>query len=153
VASNRRAHASADRRRIPRGGRRDYDRAGRHPTVLVADSYEDARSPIARYLDRFGFDVLEASSAGEAADLLARRRPQAMLSGLQGAEADQLYELLAARPPHVPPIVILMLSSGDDARPPQATGTLAKPFSLRPMLEKLRRELRAHPLEDLPGRP
>lgn len=132
---------------VPRGGRREYDRDGRHPTVLVADSYEDARSPIARYLDRCHFDVVEATSAAEAADLIARRRPHALLSGLQGVDASRLYATLSGDPAIVPKIVIVMLSGGDESIPAQATGVLAKPFSLRPMVDELRRGLRSLPAE------
>jgi DNA-binding NtrC family response regulator len=141
VSTDRRAVTAPDRRRFPRGGRRSADRPGRHPTVLVADSYEDARSPIARYLDRYGFDVVEATSAREASDLITARRPTAVLSGLQGDEARELYDCLSATAPGVPPVVIVMVSGGDETIPSQATGILAKPFSLRPMLDELRREL------------
>jgi DNA-binding response OmpR family regulator len=119
--------------------------------VLVADSYEDARSPIARYLGRYGFDVIEAASAEQAAALIAMRRPHALLSGLQGVEAARLYETLSAAPAAAPPVVIVMLSGGDETIPAQATGVLAKPFSLRPMLDELRRELRGRPHPAVPG--
>jgi DNA-binding response OmpR family regulator len=113
--------------------------------VLIADSYDDARSPIARYLDRYGFDVIEAASADEAARRIAERRPHAVLSGLQGDEAGRLHLRLSdpALPP--PPIVIVMISGGDESIPAEVTGVLEKPFSLRPMLDELRRELRRHP--------
>lgn len=153
MSSDRRVTASSDRRSLPRGGRRDYDRPGRCPTILVADSYEDARSPIARYLERYGFDVAEAGSADEAASLIAERHPHAVLSGLQGFEAERLSRILSGTPAYTPPIVIVMLSGGDESIPTQATGVLAKPFSLRPMLDKLRRELRGRPLEGARGGP
>ena len=147
----RRAIVSSDRRRVPRGGRRRSDQPGRWPTILVADSYEDARSPIARYLDRYGFDVIEAGSAEQAATLIAERRPQAVLSGLQGVEADRLQMMLSDVATHTPPVVIVMLSGGDESIPAEATGVLAKPFSLRPMLDELRRELRKHAVEGAAG--
>ena len=62
MAIERQRGARPDRRRVPRGGRRTTDRTGLHPTILVADSYEGARRPCARYLDRFHFQVVEAST-------------------------------------------------------------------------------------------
>lgn len=124
------------------------DRAGRHPIVLVADSYEDARSPIVRYLDRFGFDVVEANTADEAAALIGQRRPLAVLSGLRGSETARLFEILSD-PVEAPKILIVMLSGNDETVPVGATAVLTKPFSLRPMLDELRHALResvAHPL-------
>ncbi len=144
MESERRSTDVPDRRRVPRGGRRLNDPSGAHPAIVIADSYEDARSPIARYLGRYGFDVIEAGSAESAAELMALRRPQVLLSGLQGVEAARLYEILAGGPPVAPPIVIVMLSGGDESVPAQATGVLVKPFSLRPMLDELRRMLRGH---------
>jgi CheY-like chemotaxis protein len=111
--------------------------------VLVADSYEDARSPIVRYLERYGFEVVEAASADEAADLIRTRKPQAVLSGLHGAESTRFQEILAADGISGPRIVIAMLSGGEESIPSHATGVLTKPFSLRPMLDELRRELQA----------
>jgi DNA-binding response OmpR family regulator len=150
LSDERRFTAYPDRRRVPRGGRRKYDRPGRSPMVLVADSYEDARSPIVRYLDRCGFDVIEAASAQEAAEVIESRQPQAVLSGLHGLEASRFYEILAERVAN-PRIVIVMLSSGDESIPTQATGVLTKPFSLRPMLDELRRQLRVHAAERAVG--
>jgi DNA-binding response OmpR family regulator len=141
VADQNRRIEGPDRRQAPRGGRRASDRAGRHPIVLVADEYADARSPIARYLDRYGFEVLEASTASEAARLVERHQPHAILSGLQGRSAMAFYDSLAVVGP--PRRVMIVLTSGvDDPVPPEASAVMAKPFSLRPMLEELRRELR-----------
>jgi DNA-binding response OmpR family regulator len=140
--SERRFTASPDRRRVARGGRRDSDRAGRFPTILVADQYEDARSPIARYLLRYGFEVLEAANAAEASTMAEAHRPQVILSGLSGSDATAFYESLAA-PDAESRIVIVLLSGMDQPVPPQATGAIAKPFSLRPMLETVRQGLRS----------
>ena len=140
---DRRFVAAPDRRRVTRGGRRDSDRPGRHPIVLLADSYEDARAPVARYLDRFGFDVREATSAEEAVDALALHRPHVVLSGLRGLQSDVLFGALATSGLGRPSVVMVLLSATDDPVPAQATGVMTKPFSLRPLLEELRREIRA----------
>ena len=111
--------------------------------ILLADSYEDARSPVARYLDRFGFDVREATTADEAVAALDRDRPEVVLSGLRGTEAAVLFDALSARGTTAPRVVMVLLSANDDPVPPVATGFMSKPFSLRPMLDELRREIRA----------
>jgi DNA-binding NtrC family response regulator len=140
---DRRLVVAPDRRRAARGGRRESDRPGRHPVILLADSYEDARSPVARYLDRFGFDVREATTADEAVAALDRDQPEVLLSGLRGADAAVLFDALSARGPGAPRVIMVLLSANDDPVPPVATGVMSKPFSLRPMLDELRREIRA----------
>lgn len=130
-----------DRRQTPRGGRRAEDVSGRHPIVLIADQYEDARTPIARYLDRYGFEVLEAGSGSQATDLVARHHPHVILSGLQGDDAAAFYHSIAGGGP-ARRVMIVLTSGVNDAIPPEATAVMAKPFSLRPMLEEVRRELR-----------
>jgi CheY-like chemotaxis protein len=139
---NRRLTVLPDRRRFARGGRRDSDRPGRHPTVLVADAYDDARVPIARYLDRFGFHVVEATNASEAVDLMNLHRPLLVLSGLLGAQAALFYGQLSGPPALMPSVVIILTSSIDDPVPKEATGVLTKPFLLRAMLDVLRQEMR-----------
>jgi CheY-like chemotaxis protein len=133
----------ADRRRFARGGRRESDCSGRHPTVLVADAYDNARVPIARYLNRFGFHVVEASNASEAVVLMNLHRPLVILSGLLGAEGALFHSQLSSVPTAVPSVVIVLTSSLDDPVPTDATGVLTKPFLLRAMLDELRREVRA----------
>jgi DNA-binding response OmpR family regulator len=140
---DRRLVVAPDRRRAARGGRRQSDRAGRHPVVLLADGYEDARSPVARYLDRFGFDVREATTADEAVAALDRHRPEVVLSGLRGADAAVLFNALSGTTGTSPRVVMVLLSANDDPVPSTATGVMTKPFSLRPMLDELRREIRA----------
>jgi DNA-binding response OmpR family regulator len=140
---DRRLVVAPDRRRAPRGGRRQSDRPGRHPVVLLADGYQDARSPVARYLDRFGFDVREATTAEEAVAALDRHQPEVLLSGLRGADAVALFDALSGRAGTAPRVVMVLLSASDDPVPPAATGVMTKPFSLRPMLDELRREIRA----------
>jgi DNA-binding response OmpR family regulator len=140
---DRRLVVGPDRRRAARGGRRQSDRPGRHPVVLLADGYEDARSPVARYLDRFGFDVREATTADEAVAALDRHRPEVVLCGLRGADATVLFDALSETTGTAPRVVMVLLSASDDPVPSNATGVMTKPFSLRPMLDELRREIRA----------
>lgn len=141
MSEQERRGAGPDRRQTPRGGRRAADPSGRHPIVLIADQYEDARTPIARYLDRYGFEVLEAGSGSQATDLVARHQPHVILSGLQGDDATAFYHSIAGGG-SARRVMIVLTSGVNDAIPPEATAVMAKPFSLRPMLEELRRELR-----------
>src|SRR5579862_1409260 len=69
-----------DRRRVPRGGRRPYDRPGRYPAVLLADSYEGARRPCARYLHRLNFDVSEADTGEQALARILEAPPRLVLT-------------------------------------------------------------------------
>ena len=69
-APNRRVGRPVDRRSVPRGGRRETDRSGRHPNVLVADSYEGARVPC----------VTTVSGAAAAVHAIANARAEATLS-------------------------------------------------------------------------
>jgi len=141
---DRRIPLRADRRHGPRGGRRESDVAGRDPVVLLADAYHDARTPVARYLDRYGFEVLEVSTAAEAVEILERRQPRAVISGLHGLEAAMLHRHIAAST--IPsPVVIALISSPEDHVPAHVRTVLEKPFLLRTMLEELRRELKQLP--------
>lgn len=109
----------------------------------MADAYDDARVPVARYLDRFGFRVLEAANVSDAVDLLTRHHPVVILSGLRGAQAALFYDRLSDATELAPSVVVVLVSSIDDPVPADATGVLTKPFSLRAMLDELRREMRA----------
>lgn len=111
--------------------------------MLLADGYEDARSPVARYLDRFGFDVREATTADEAVAALDLHQPEVILSGLRGTDAAVFFDALNGRTDGAPRVVMVLLSANDDPVPSIATGVMTKPFSLRPMLDELRREIRA----------
>src|SRR3954465_12493565 len=77
-SSNRRV--DQDRRRGGGGAPRATDRPGRYPPVLVADSYEGARRPCARYLDRLNFEVIEAADGDEALARIVATPPHVILA-------------------------------------------------------------------------
>ncbi|HZR23987.1 MAG TPA: response regulator [Vicinamibacterales bacterium] len=135
-----------DRRRVPRGGRRPYDRAGCHPPVLVADGYEGARTPAARYLSRFRFDVAEAANGEEALQRIVAVQPHVILAdwSLPAMPAKRLCQWLEQnwRMRNVPVIVMVSDYEPGDTLPPVA-GILVKPFPLATMLEEIRRVIRA----------
>jgi CheY-like chemotaxis protein len=134
-----------DRRRAPRGGRRDYDRPGRYPRILVADSYEGARHTCARYLERFHFDVAEAAHGEEAVARILSAPPRLILSEwkLPAMPAARLKEWLAEGGAGDIPIILLASTIENNEEVPRVAGILQKPFSLIDMLKEVRRALRA----------
>jgi len=147
---NRRGDHS-DRRQFPRGGRRTYDQPGRFPQVLVADSYEGARIPCVKYLDRFGFRVEEAADGGEALAKIESMRSHLVLveSGLPNAPLSRIVQRMrggqVARP--VPLIVMTSDPDTDTEGVDRVSliSVLPKPFSLSTMLDEIRRLLREQP--------
>lgn len=64
----------------------------KHPTVLVADSYEDTRFMLKYWLEAEGYGVIEAGNGQEAVELTRGRRPDLLLMSermpvLDGLEA------------------------------------------------------------------
>lgn len=124
------------------------DRPGRHPTVLIADSYEGARVPYARYLHRFGFQVEEAADGERALAAINAAPPHVILveDDLPALSAGRLGHWLAQnwRTRHIPLIVLTADALTASAQPPPA-GVLVKPFRLTQMLHEIRRVLRTRP--------
>jgi DNA-binding response OmpR family regulator len=140
--------AVADRRRVPRGGRRTIDRPGRHPPVLVAESYDGVRKSCARYLERFNFQVVEAADGEQALRQIAADPPQVILAelNLPAMPAWRLSQWLLQswRTRQIPVIVLTSdLEAADKVisqnQPSLVAGILVKPFTLRTMLEAVRR--------------
>jgi two-component system phosphate regulon response regulator PhoB len=139
-----RSAVRADRRRVPRGGRRSTDSGGRYPRVIVADSYAGARIPYVRYLTGLGFDVNEADNGDTLLTLIEQAIPQVILMEKDlprwPAWCLATWLDLDARTRDVP--IILMAGDSDD-EVPQTAGILTKPFQLPSMIEEVRRVLRA----------
>ena len=130
---------------MPRGGRRTEDRPGRHPPVLVADSYDGVRRACARYLGHFYFQVAEATNGEEALGLIGGTLPRVILteSTLPMMPAPRLTQWLAQswRTRDIPVIVLTQESeAGGLSR--RAGHVLVKPFTLSDMLQEVRRVLR-----------
>jgi DNA-binding response OmpR family regulator len=147
AATDPEAHRTGprDRRRAPRGGRREYDQPGRSPSVLVADSYAGARRPFVRYLERYHFDVVEATSGEEALAHISTHPPRIVLIewDLPMLGDAQLSEWLIGAWRRREVQVIAMAGDRDAHAPMlRADGVLMKPFSLVAMLEEIRRVLR-----------
>ena len=147
ILHERRQTSVPDRRRFPRGGQRPGDRPGRHPRVIIADSYSGVRRPCVAYLTHFNFQVEEAERGSSLMDaVLAEGEPPAVV--LMDCElADSAVQLrLLETPPRVP--VILLVDSVEDAsiRTNAAlapAAVLVKPFALASMLDAIRTVLRA----------
>ena len=134
---------------MPRGGRRPTDRPGKYPPVLVAESYDGVRQSCARYLDRFHFQVAEAADGEQALRLIGAEPPQVILAELDlpSMSAPRLAQWLSQswRTRQIPVIVLagdLNPSDTSDFRRVVA-GVLVKPFTLRTMLDEIRRVIRA----------
>jgi len=147
-----RRSASRDRRSVPRGGRRTDDQNGlRFPRVLIADSYDGARLPCAKYLDRFNFDVDEACDGDETVRKVAARQMHIVLleAGLPDAPVPRIVDILQSDPSARQVPLIVMTSEleagteGLDGIP--LVAVLAKPFTLSSMLQEIRRLLREQP--------
>jgi len=125
------------------------DQPGRFPNVLVADSYDGARTPCVRYLNQLGFRVMEANGGDQALAHLQVMTPDLILieNGLPNASASYIARQLSESAKAVP--VIVMMSALDDAAETVArlplVSVLQKPFSLSTMLEEIRRLLGTHP--------
>ncbi|HVH26704.1 MAG TPA: response regulator [Vicinamibacterales bacterium] len=143
----------ADRRRVPRGGRRATDRTGKHPAVLIAESYEGVRQSCSRYLDRFHFQVAEAADGEQAIARIAAEPPEVILTelNLPAMPAWRLKQWLSQswRTRQIPIIVMadnLDTSAVEELRN-QMAGVLMKPFPLGRMLDEIRRTLRVAAVE------
>jgi len=144
---NRRHSAGSDRRRHSRGGRRVGDLPGRYPHLIVADSYEAARRPCARYLEHFAFDVtaLGDGEGDSIARALEERRPAVLLMGtnLTNPPTNELLALATGKA-GVP--VILLADSAEQAPEADlsaAAAVLVKPFTLGGMMDTVRAVIRS----------
>jgi DNA-binding response OmpR family regulator len=137
-----------DRRRAPRGGRRATDQPGRHPQILIADSYDGARIPFVKYLNRLGFGVLEAGNGQKAmAHIDARAADVIVIEHLlPDAPVAQVARMLRG----AQAVPLIVTTSHLDMVEDTVTGlahvaVLEKPFSMSMMLAEIRRLLRAQP--------
>ena len=144
----RRIDASPDRRRVARGGRRTTDTPGKHPTLLIAESYAGTRRVCVRYLDHFGFRVEEAGDGLEAIAKITADPPQAILveHSLPSLPAVEMSRWLVEQPQTHGISLIVMTTEfkgGASFSFPPNVSVLVKPFPLAAMLEKIRQVLRA----------
>ena len=132
---------------MARGGRRATDQPGRHPQVLVADSYDGARIPFVKYLNRMGFGVVETGRGQEVLEHIDAQLAHVIVieNGLPDAPVAQIARRLGMSSTTVP---LIVTTSDLDVVAETVTGlpnvaVLEKPFALSKMLEEIRRLLRA----------
>jgi DNA-binding response OmpR family regulator len=141
-----------DRRRVPRGGRRQHDRPGRDPLLLVADSYDEVRRVYVRYLNLFGFLVKEAQSAGETSDTLLSSAPRVILAEPRMLTLPAMRSWEQARTEQrarSTPIILLTADFNvleDVVSRIRPAAVLHKPFHLTSLTTAVRRALRAQAL-------
>jgi len=111
-----------DRRSTRRGGRREGDKKGFAPLVLLVDDNEDSTSRCEAILARLHFAVAPTRTIEEASRVMDALRPDIVVARI--ADAAALRRATAADLP----IVLL----ADDLLDPEA------------LIEEIRRELRAH---------
>jgi DNA-binding response OmpR family regulator len=147
VLQERRTVVASDRRRSPRGGQRVGDRPGRHPRVIVADSYSGVRRPCVAYLMHFNFLVEEAADGSGLMDVIqAAGEPPAVV--IMDCElADSAMQLKLLDTPRPVPVILLVDSAEDASIRTNAVlapaAVLVKPFALASMLDAIRTVLRA----------
>jgi hypothetical protein len=111
-----------DRRSTKRGGRRDGDRMGYAPLVLLVDDNEDSNSRCEAILARLHFAVAPTRTIDEASRVMDALRPDIIVARV--SDAATLRRATAADLP----IVLL----ADDLLDPEV------------LIDEIRRELRAH---------
>jgi CheY-like chemotaxis protein len=119
--------------------------------VLIAESYDGVRRSCARYLDRFNFHVAEAADGEEALTHIAAEPPQLILAelNLPSMPVWRLTQWLGQswRTRQIP-VIVLAGDLGESELPTSpdfreaVEGVLVKPFTLRTMLEEIRRVMR-----------
>jgi len=144
----------ADRRSVPRGGRRAGDEPGRYPRILVADPHPGVRERESRYLAMHHFDVAQAQTDAQLRHSVETARPQLILIEWNLASTPTPPPLAwlsdSRHTRHIPLIVMVDEYDGSTTIPPVA-GILVKRFSMSWMLDEIRRILRAQswPLGDV----
>jgi two-component system cell cycle response regulator DivK len=118
-------------------------------TILVVDDHEDNRRILRDLLRSAGYEVVEATTGEDGVATAQARAPDLILmdiqlSGIDGYEATRRIKATEALR-HIPLIVVTSYAlSGDDAKAlgAGADAYVAKPFSPRAMLAKVREHLK-----------
>src|SRR5215212_11390507 len=147
ISRERRQTPVSDRRRFPRGGQRPGDLPGRHPRVIVADSYSGVRRPCVAYLTHFNFLVEEAERASSLMEAVQSNAEPPAVVIMDCELADSAVQLRLLETSQPVPVILLVDSAEDASIRTNATlapaAVLVKPFALASMLEAVRTVLRA----------
>lgn len=98
-----------DRRRQPRGGRREEDAAGSAPQVLLIDADSDRRSIVCAILANRGFAVTPLDSLADAVAAVHESRPELVV-----ALADDVQTLRDALPDETLPLLAVADATARD---------------------------------------
>jgi len=118
------------------------------PLILLIDDDEALREMVREYLARHDFNILEASSAGEARDLLQLQSPKVVLVDVSMPGEDGLSLARYIRE-HLDIGIIIVSAAGDAVDriiglEIGADDYIAKPFDLRELLARLRSVIRRY---------
>jgi len=116
--------------------------------ILVIEDQEDNRRIVRDLLTSAGYDLIEAVTGEEGVTLAETQRPDLILMDIQlpGLDGYEATRRIKANPAlrHIPIIVVTSYAlSGDEAKAREAgcDGYVAKPFSPRVLLAKIREHL------------
>ena len=116
--------------------------------ILVVEDQADNRRILRDLLSSVGYEILEAVTGDEAVTVAATQRPDLILMDIQlpGLDGHEATRRIKANPAlrHIPIIVVTSYAlSGDEAKAREAgcDGYVAKPFSPRELLAKIRQHL------------
>ena len=116
--------------------------------ILVIEDHEDNRRILRDLLTSAGFDVLEATTGEDGVTLAEMRRPDLILMDIQlpGLDGYEATRRIKANPTlrQIPVIAVTSYAlSGDEAKAKEVgcDGYVAKPFSPRALLAKIREYL------------
>ncbi|MCI0372513.1 MAG: response regulator, partial [candidate division NC10 bacterium] len=113
--------------------------------ILVIEDQEDNRRIVRDLLTSAGYDLIEAVTGEEGVSMAETQRPDLILMDIQlpGLDGHEATRRIKANPAlrHIPIIVVTSYAlSGDEAKAREAgcDGYVAKPFSPRVLLAKIR---------------
>jgi two-component system cell cycle response regulator DivK len=116
--------------------------------ILVIEDQEDNRRIVRDLLTSAGYDLIEAVTGEEGVSMAETQRPDLILMDIQlpGLDGYEATRRIKANPAlrHIPIIVVTSYAlSGDEAKAREAgcDGYVAKPFSPRVLLAKIREHL------------
>lgn len=118
--------------------------------ILIVDSEQHTREPLAEALRQEGFDVYEATDAEHGLSITFRLYPDAVISAewLSGMSGPEMIAQMRSDPLMVSTPIILLAEQGNRLQSePRADSYLPEPFELPDLLGRLRRLLRRKSLK------
>ena len=116
--------------------------------ILLIEDQEDNRQIVRDLLTSAGYDLIEAVTGEEGVSMAETQRPDLILMDIQlpGLDGHEATRRIKANPAlrHIPIIVVTSYAlSGDEAKAREAgcDDYVAKPFSPRELLAKIRQHL------------